>query len=159
MRALEGIEMTLEKGSWKIAALASTGTALLIGVGVAVANLSPSGDEAHDAAQRAAPAAAAAPSPARAPADAVEQCNAYAAEARRDPNRILRDGVVGGAVGAGVGAAGGAIADGGDGAGKGAGIGALVGAAAGTLFGLNEENRKSEQGMAAYRQCMARRGY
>ena len=147
--------------SWKTAALAATGTALLLGVGVAVANLSQRGDAASEESVRATPAVSAAPnaSAARAPADVVEQCNAYAAQARRDPNRILRDGVVGGAVGAGVGAAGGAIADGGDGAGKGAGIGALVGAAAGTLFGLNEENRKSEQGLAAYQQCMARRGY
>lgn len=89
----------------------------------------------------------------------VEQCNRYAAEAQRDHARVLRDGVLGGALGAGVGAAGGAVADGGDGAGKGAGIGAIVGATAGALYGLNEENRRSEQAMAAYRECMARRGY
>jgi hypothetical protein len=93
------------------------------------------------------------------PASVIAKCNELAAQTRRDNTRILRDGVVGGAVGAGVGAAGGAIADGGEGAGKGAGIGALVGAAAGALYGLNEENRRSEQATAAYQQCMASRGY
>ncbi|HKC52184.1 MAG TPA: hypothetical protein VKF60_15425 [Myxococcota bacterium] len=89
----------------------------------------------------------------------VEDCNQYAALARRDTGRIVRDGAVGGAVGAGVGAAGGAIADGGKGAGKGAGIGALVGATIGALRGLNEENQKSEAARTAYADCLARRGY
>jgi hypothetical protein len=57
-----------------------------------------------------------------------------------------------------VGAASGAIADGGKGAGKGAGIGAIVGATAGALYGLNEENKKSERAQAAYRECVARQG-
>jgi len=89
----------------------------------------------------------------------VEDCNQYAAQARRDTGRIVRDGAVGGAVGAGVGAAGGAIADGGKGAGKGAGIGALVGATIGALRGLDEENQKSEAARSAYADCLSRRGY
>ena len=89
----------------------------------------------------------------------IEDCNAYAAQARRDTGRIVKDGVVGGAVGAGVGAAGGAVVDRHHSVGRGAGIGALVGAAVGTLHGLNEENRKSEQARAAYAECMARNGY
>jgi len=87
----------------------------------------------------------------------VENCNQYAAAAR-DNMRIVKDGAIGGAVGAGVGAAGGAIADGGSGAGKGAGIGAVVGVVGGALYGLNEENRKSEGARAAYAECIARRG-
>ncbi|MEX2205481.1 MAG: glycine zipper domain-containing protein [Myxococcota bacterium] len=87
----------------------------------------------------------------------VEDCNAYAGRAR-DNMRIVKNGAIGGAVGAGVGAAGGAIADGDDGIGKGAGIGALVGATAGALYGLNEENRKSEAARAAYADCIARGG-
>ena len=152
--------MTREENAWKAAVLAAIGTMLLIGVGVAVANIALDADEAQERARRA-PAVSAPPrvASASAPAAVVEDCNQYAAQARRDTGRIVRDGVVGGAVGAGVGAAGGAIADGGEGAGKGAGIGAIVGAAAGTLFGLNEENRKSDQATAAYQQCMARRGY
>jgi hypothetical protein len=98
--------------------------------------------------------------PAAAPAPAViEDCNRYAEQAKRDTGRIVKNGVVGGAVGAGAGAAGGAIADGGKGAGKGAGIGAIVGGAIGTLYGLNEENKKSEAARAAYGDCLARRGY
>lgn len=93
------------------------------------------------------------------PPTAVEDCNRHAAEARRDAGEIAKDGLVGGAIGAGVGAAGGAIAKGGKGAGKGAGIGALVGAVGGTLYGLNEENRRSEAAAQAYRECMDRRGY
>src|SRR5215470_12837605 len=116
----------------KDAALAAAAFAMLLAVGISVAKFA----QTHaDDAKHAAPTVVVA-APARAPEPVVETCNQYAAQARRDPNRILRDGVVGGAVGAGVGAAGGAIADGGDGAGKGAGIGALVGAAAGSLFGL-----------------------
>jgi hypothetical protein len=150
--------MTRERNAWKTAALAATGTALLLGVGVTVANLARHADEAVEDAVEA-PAGPALSSAQGVPVAFIERCNQHAAQARRDPSRILRDGVVGGALGAGVGAAGGAIADGGDGAGKGAGIGALVGAAAGTLYGLNEENRKSEQAMSAYQQCMARHGY
>ena len=87
----------------------------------------------------------------------VEDCNRYAAE-KRDGMRIAKNGAIGGVVGAGVGAAGGAIADGGKGAGKGAGIGALVGITAGALYGLNEENRKSDAAREAYAECIARRG-
>ena len=158
--------MTREENAWKAAVLAAIGTMLLIGVGVAVANIALDADQAKEEAYRKASSAAAARASApqhvasaRAPAAVVEDCNQYAAQTQRNTGRIVRDGVVGGAVGAGVGAAGGAIADGGEGAGKGAGIGAIVGAAAGTLFGLNEENRKSDQATAAYQQCMARRGY
>ena len=88
----------------------------------------------------------------------IEDCNVYAANAARDNMRIVKDGAIGGAVGAGAGAVGGAIADGDDGLGKGAGIGALVGATAGALYGLNEENRKSEAARAAYAACVARGG-
>ena len=141
---------------WKISVLAATATALVIGVGAAIANFA-SRDEGESARH---PAAASAPAPrAEAPKAVVEDCNQYATQARRDTGRIVRAGVVGGALGAGVGAAGGAIADGGSGAGKGAGIGAIAGAAAGTLYGLNDENRKSEAARTAYQQCMARRGY
>ena len=87
----------------------------------------------------------------------VEDCNAYAARAR-DNMRIAKNGAIGGVVGAGVGAAGGAIVDGGDGLGKGAGIGALVGAAAGAMYGLNEENKKSDAAREAYANCIARGG-
>ena len=91
------------------------------------------------------------------PAPAViENCNQYA-EAARNNIRILKDGAIGAAVGAGVGAAGGAIADGGSGAGKGAGIGAVVGVVGGALYGLNEENKKSDSAREAYAECIARR--
>lgn len=90
---------------------------------------------------------------------AIAACNRYAATARSQPGDVVRDGAIGGALGAGVGAAGGAIVDGGEGAGKGAGIGAIVGAAAGTLHGLDEANRRNEAAEAAYRSCMAERGY
>jgi uncharacterized protein YcfJ len=142
---------------WKTSVLAATATALVLGVGVAIGNFA-NRDEAEPAHH---PAAASAPSTRAnaAPMEVVEDCNQYATQTRRDTGRIVRDGVVGGAVGAGVGAAGGAIAGGGDGAGKGAGIGAIAGVAAGTLYGLNDENRKSESARTAYQQCMARRGY
>src|SRR5262245_11101053 len=102
-------------------------------------------------------AAPARSAPARPSARVIEDCNQYAAAAR-DNMRVLKDGAVGAAVGAGVGAAGGAIADGGEGAGKGAGIGAVVGAVGGALYGLNEENKKSERARQAYAECIARRG-
>ena len=87
--------------------------------------------------------------------DVIENCNQYAAAAR-DNKRIAKDGAIGAAVGAGVGAASGAIADGGDGAGKGAGIGAVLGVVSGALYGLNEENKKSESAREAYSDCIAR---
>jgi hypothetical protein len=37
-------------------------------------------------------------------------------------------------------------------------IGALVGAAAGAMYGLNEENKKSDAARAAYANCIARGG-
>ena len=89
----------------------------------------------------------------------IEDCNRYAAQAKRDTGRIAKDGLVGGAVGVGVGAASGAVAGGSKGAGKGAGIGAILGATAGALYGLNEENQRTEAARAAYSECMARRGY
>ena len=144
-----------QSNPWKTAVLAATATALVLGLGAAIANFANRGSESthHPAATTQAQRATAAP---RA---VIEDCNQYATQAQRDTGRIVRDGVVGGAVGAGVGAAGGAIAGGGDGAGKGAGIGAIAGVAAGTLYGLNDENRKSEAARAVYQQCMARRGY
>ncbi len=87
----------------------------------------------------------------------IEDCNQYAAAAR-DHKRIAKDGAIGAVIGAGVGAAGGAIADGGEGAGKGAGIGAVVGVVSGALYGVNEENDKSERAREAYAACIARRG-
>jgi hypothetical protein len=143
---------------WKIAAFVIGLAAVQLAVGVIVASRIDNADEqpaARSSAAQGAPARTATSAPQR----VVEDCNAYAAAAERDKTRILRDAVVGGAAGAGVGAAGGAIADGGEGAGKGAGIGAIVGATAGTLYGLNEENKKSEAARTAYQQCMARRGY
>jgi uncharacterized protein YcfJ len=101
---------------------------------------------------RASSHAAARPAPA-----VIEDCNQFAAAAR-DNKRIAKDGAIGGVVGAGVGAAGGAIADGKDGAGKGAGIGAVVGVVSGALYGLTEENEKSERAREAYAECIARRG-
>jgi hypothetical protein len=126
-----------------VAALAIAGGARL---------LQSSAEEEAEAEARSASRVAARPAP-----RVIEDCNRYAAEAR-DNMRILKDGAIGGAVGAGVGAAGGAIADGGEGAGKGAGIGAVVGAVGGALYGLNEENKKSEQARQAYAECVARRG-
>lgn len=145
---------------WKAIAIVIAIGAVLLAVGVILA----SRDDRPEPPAASAPVARSAPAQERvaaagAPAAVIEDCNAYAAQVRRDKTRILRDAVVGGAAGAGVGAAGGAIADGGEGAGKGAGIGAIVGATAGTLFGLDEENERSEQARAAYQQCMARRGY
>ncbi len=93
------------------------------------------------------------------PPSAIEDCNRYAADAKRNAERVIGDALVGGAIGAGVGAAGGAIAGGDDAAGKGAGIGALVGATAGTLHGLSQENSRTEAARAAYSECMANRGY
>lgn len=109
-------------------------------------------EQEAEAEARSAPRVAARPAP-----QVIQDCNQYAAEAR-DNMRILKDGAIGGAVGAGVGAAGGAIADGGSGAGKGAGIGAVVGVVGGALYGLNEENKKSDRAREAYAQCVARRG-
>jgi hypothetical protein len=141
---------------WKAIAIVIAVAALLLAVGVVLASRDDRAEEPAPQARAEAPARVAAAQP---PARVIEDCNAYATAAERDKSRILRDAVVGGAAGAGVGAAGGAIADGGEGAGKGAGIGAIVGATAGTLFGLNEENKKTEQARIAYQQCMARRGY
>jgi hypothetical protein len=97
--------------------------------------------------------------PARPTATDISVCNQYASTARTRTEQVVRDGLIGGAIGAGVGAASGAIADGGKGAGKGAGIGAIVGATAGSLYGLNKANQNNANAEAAYRTCMAQRGF
>lgn len=89
----------------------------------------------------------------------VAACNQYAAAARTQPHEVVRDGVIGAALGAGVGAASGAIADGKKGAGKGAGIGAIVGGVAGTAYSLNQKQQDDARADAAYRTCMADRGF
>ena len=147
---------------WIAVGLVSVIGAVLL-VGVVVAYL---GDE-PDPAETAAEQAAAAPThtrtarsePAQPTQSDIAVCNDYAATVRTSPTDVFKDGLLGSAIGAGVGAAGGAIADGGKGAGKGAGIGAVVGATAGTLYGLNKSNEDSERAAAAYRTCMARRGF
>lgn len=100
-----------------------------------------------------------APAPRQPSTADIENCNAYAAAARSRAEEALKGAIVGGAVGAGVGAAGGAIAKGGKGAGKGAGIGSILGATVGTLYGLDQANQANARSEAAYRECMARRGY
>jgi uncharacterized protein YcfJ len=89
----------------------------------------------------------------------VAACNQYAAAARTESHEVVRDGVIGAALGAGVGAASGAIADGGKGAGKGAGIGAIVGGVAGTAYSLNQRQHDDERADAAFRTCLAQRGF
>ena len=145
---------TITSNPWRTAVIALAilvPTFLAVGAGTYMLRQSRSATPPRVAA-RAEPAAV----PTRA---VVEDCNRYAADAQRDTGRIVKNGVIGGAVGAGAGAAGGAIADGGKGAGKGAGIGAIVGGAVGALYGLNEENKRTEAGRAAYAECLARRGY
>jgi hypothetical protein len=78
-----------------------------------------------------------------APRRVVEECNQLAAQAPRDRTRVLPDRVMDAALGPG----------------EGAGSGILAGVTAGSLAGISEDNRKSEYGVAAYRRCMARRGY
>ena len=150
------MENSLSSNPWRTAVLAIAVLVvafLAIGAGaVALHKIGPLTHSSVSTARAARPLAN--PGPA-----VVEDCNQYADGAKRDTGRIVKNGVIGGAVGAGAGAAGGAIADGGKGAGKGAGIGAIVGGAVGTLYGLNEENKKSEAARAAYAQCMQRRGY
>ena len=97
--------------------------------------------------------------PARPASADISYCNQVATSARTRNEEVIRNGLIGGAIGAGVGAASGAIADGGKGAGKGAGIGAIVGATAGSLYGLNKANQNSASAEAAYRTCMAQRGF
>jgi hypothetical protein len=106
-----------------------------------------------------APASSEPPESAAPPVSVIEDCNRYAAAAKRDAGRVVGDAAVGGAIGAGVGAASGAIAGGDEGPKKGAGVGAIVGATAGTLFGLNEENKRTYAARSAYADCMARSGY
>jgi hypothetical protein len=138
------------RNPWRTGVLLAAALIAALGVvgGVVAGVRYASGERGQGAAKAAAPRAA-----------AIEDCNRHAARVARDTGRIVKDGAVGGAVGAGVGAAGGAIVDGDDGIGKGAGLGALLGATAGTLYGLNEENRRSEQARGAYADCMARNGY
>jgi hypothetical protein len=148
------------KASWQANPWKWSFIALVIGVPVAALAIAGGARllQSEPAKEEAAAQARSAPSVAARPAPRViEDCNRYAAEAR-DNMRILRDGAIGAAGGAAVGAAGGAIADGGSGAGKGAGIGAVVGAVGGALYGLNEENQKSERARQAYAECVARRG-
>jgi hypothetical protein len=96
----------------------------------------------------------------RSPSSAdVAACNQYAAAARTQPVEVVRDGAIGAALGAGVGAASGAIADGKKGAGKGAGIGAIVGGVAGTAYSLNQRQQDDARADAAYRTCLAQRGF
>ena len=150
------MENSLSSNPWRTAVLAIAVlvvASLAIGAGaVALRKLAPLTHSRVSTARAARPVASPAPA-------VVDDCNRYADQAQRDTGRIVKNGVIGGAVGAGAGAAGGAIADGGKGAGKGAGIGAIVGGAIGTLYGLNEENKKSDAARAAYADCMARRGY
>lgn len=154
-----------DRNPWKTAVIGGGVAALIfIATGAVVAYLQDDATEepAEIAAEAPAPAPAAAPAPQVAsapPASVVEDCNRYAAAADRNEMEVAKDGLIGGAIGAGLGAAGGAIAKGGKGAGKGAGIGALVGAAGGTLYGLNEENQRTEAARNAYRDCLARQGY
>jgi hypothetical protein len=147
--------------AWKTAVIATAiGVAAFGLLGLAFAGgsgvFSNSGDDeveiAAPARDRDEPSARVTPAPA-----VIENCNVYAAKAR-DNMAIAKSGGIGAVVGAGVGAGAGAIADGGKGAGKGAGIGAIVGLTAGALYGLNEENNKSEAARAAYAECMARGG-
>jgi hypothetical protein len=143
--------MSTEKNPWKWSFIAAViGIPLTVLAFAGGARMLKSEREAEEA--RVSPPALARPAP-----RVIEDCNQYAAAARNNM-RIVKDGAIGAAVGAGVGAAGGAIADGGSGAGKGAGIGAVVGVVGGALYGLNEENQKSERGREAYAQCVARRG-
>jgi hypothetical protein len=62
---------------------------------------------------------------------AVLECNRLAAQAPRDRTRSLPHGLAGDRSGFGP----------------------------GTLYGLSEHNRRSEHASAAYRSCMARRGW
>jgi hypothetical protein len=64
------------------------------------------------------------------PPRVVDECNRLARQAPRDSTRVLHDSAV-----------------------------ARIGAAAGTVYGLSEENRKSDYAVASYRLCMARRGW
>jgi hypothetical protein len=156
-----------ENNPWKTAVIGGGVAALIfMATGAVIAYLQDDPTEAEIAAEapaaETAPATAAGPPPPVAsapPASVVEDCNRYAAAADRSEGEIAKKGLLGGALGAGVGAAGGAIADGGEGAGKGAGIGALVGAVGGSLYGLNEENQRTEAARAAYRDCLERQGY
>jgi hypothetical protein len=154
------MESTKPPNAWKTAVIATAiGVAAFGLLGLAFAGgsgvFSNSAEEVEVAAparDRAEPSVRVTPPPV-----VIENCNVYAAHAR-DNMEIAKKGGIGAVVGAGVGAAGGAIADGGDGAGKGAGIGAIVGLTAGALYGLNEENNKSEAARAAYAECIARGG-
>ncbi len=83
-------------------------------------------------------------------------CQMYRPAADRKGGVVEKDSVLGAAVGAGLGAASGAIVDGGSGAGKGAGVGAIVGLAGGTLYGLNQENQRTQAARNAYHACKAR---
>jgi hypothetical protein len=161
-------------GRWKVLSIvlmSVIATVLILAIGmaafrdggeeekVAAANPAAARRDPAPAKQVARAEAPAAPAPRRPSSADIQRCNEVADESRRTAGDTVRDAVIGGAAGAGVGAAGGAIAKGGRGAGKGAGIGAVVGAAAGTLYGLNEANKNDERVAAAYRDCMAGKGF
>ena len=127
-----------ENNPWKTALIAGGAAALIfIATGAVFAYLQDDDIEepAEIAAEAAAPRPAAAPTPQVAsapPASIVEDCNRYAAAADRNEMEIAKDGLLGGAI---------------------------VGAAGGTLYGLNQENQRTEGARYAYQECMARRGY
>lgn len=150
-----------KRNPWKLAVIASTALAATgIVIASAIDRLPAGENEAAVAADPSGQPAAAQARPAAQPAPQatapVEDCSRYLAATDRDEKHIVRDGVLGAAIGAGVGAAGGAIADGGEGAGKGAGIGAVAGVAGGALYGLNQENQRTQAARNAYQDCLAR---
>jgi hypothetical protein len=142
--------MTRSSDPWKVTVITlaiAASSALAIGAGAVLLQGDDEPEDRHVVVSRPPPAAM------------VEDCNRYAADARRNGGTIVRDGLIGGAVGAGVGAATGAIGEGRRGVRKGAAIGAVVGTTAGALYGLSEENRRSADARAAYSECLARNGY
>jgi uncharacterized protein YcfJ len=143
-----------DRPAWAYALL---GAGSVAAIGLLVAGVAATMSDSNDsAAKQPPPIAVESARPSRA---AIDECNRVAAAARAEPDKPLKDGLLGGAIGAGIGAAGGAIVDGGSGAGKGAGIGAILGATAGTLHGLNAKNSDNERAAQAYQLCMRDRGY
>lgn len=157
----EGSPLPPTANPWKWVTIGVVGSIAAIAiVGLVVASLDTGGNVAQTQGSSESGASSAPEHAVHQPSgNDIAACNQYAASVRSQPNEAFKDGVIGGALGAGIGAATGAIADGGKGAGKGAGIGAIVGATAGTLYGLDKANRSDERAAAAYRACMAERGY
>ncbi|MBW2269729.1 MAG: hypothetical protein JRH16_14245 [Deltaproteobacteria bacterium] len=165
-------EQPLQSNPWKLATIAilsAVTAALVSGVVVAQVHEAKDAEAAADSPpeldvgamtepepEPAKVVAGAQAQPAPRPAVYRENCDKYAWAADRRGRHVARDGVMGAAVGAGLGAAGGAIASGGSGAGKGAGIGAIVGLAGGTLYGVNQENQRTQAARNAYHACLAR---